>query len=104
MIFSAAQVLLVAGYAVAALLPVILLNVFQQLFFYNEKKPPVVFHWLPFVGNAISYGIDPYAFFFSCREKVCIAAEEHLAMDKLRCANTMFSMVQYLLSSYSAGR
>lgn len=32
--------------------------------------PPVVFHWLPFIGSAASYGNDPLNFFFKCREKV----------------------------------
>lgn len=101
MISSAVQILLVAGYAVATLF---LLNVLQQFFFFDDKKPPVVFHWLPFIGSAVSYGIDPYKFFFSCREKVCVAAEEQPALGKLGHANSLFSMVRYLPSSYSAGR
>ncbi|KAF2860034.1 14-alpha-demethylase [Piedraia hortae CBS 480.64] len=48
---------------------VILLNVLRQLLFRNPSEPPVVFHLVPFIGSTISYGIDPYAFFFSCREK-----------------------------------
>ncbi len=48
----------------------ILLNVFKQLLFRNPNEPPVVFHWVPFIGNTIAYGIDPYKFFFRCREKV----------------------------------
>lgn len=48
----------------------ILLNVFKQLLFRNPNEPPVVFHWVPFIGNTIGYGIDPYKFFFRCREKV----------------------------------
>ena len=48
----------------------IVLNVLRQLLFKNPKEPPVVFHWVPFIGSTITYGIDPYKFFFSCREKV----------------------------------
>ena len=48
----------------------IVLNVLQQLLFKNPEEPPVVFHWVPFIGSTITYGIDPYKFFFSCREKV----------------------------------
>lgn len=103
MVFSAFHILLFAGYAIAAPVVVILLNVVQQLFFYDDKQPPVVFHWIPFVGNAVTYGIDPYEFFFSCREKVCIAAKERLALDKLRHANILSSMAQYLPLSCSAG-
>ncbi|SLM33450.1 14-alpha sterol demethylase cyp51b [Lasallia pustulata] len=47
----------------------IVLNVLSQLLFKDPKEPPVVFHWVPFVGSTITYGIDPYKFFFSCREK-----------------------------------
>ncbi|EPQ54358.1 cytochrome P450 [Gloeophyllum trabeum ATCC 11539] len=35
----------------------------------DPSLPPVVFHWLPFVGSAPSYGNDPLKFFFECREK-----------------------------------
>jgi sterol 14-demethylase len=37
----------------------------------RATDPPEVFHWLPFIGSAISYGNDPLRFFFECREKVC---------------------------------
>lgn len=35
----------------------------------NKSLPPMVFHWVPVVGSAITYGMDPYRFFFNCREK-----------------------------------
>ncbi|KAL3493133.1 lanosterol 14-alpha-demethylase [Aspergillus germanicus] len=44
-------------------------NVLRQILFKNPNEPPVVFHWFPFVGSTISYGIDPYKFFFNCRAK-----------------------------------
>ncbi|KAF5342001.1 hypothetical protein D9611_001447 [Ephemerocybe angulata] len=48
----------------------IFLNVVGQLIIPRKATdPPVVFHWLPFVGSAISYGNDPLKFFFECREK-----------------------------------
>lgn len=56
---------------IAFLVLVVVLNVLQQLIFRNPDEPPVVFHWVPFVGSTIAYGIDPYNFFFACREKVC---------------------------------
>lgn len=49
----------------------IFLNVLSQVLFKNKNEPPIVFHWVPFIGSTISYGIDPYKFFFSSREKVC---------------------------------
>jgi len=48
---------------------IILLNVAHQLLFRNPSEPPVVFHWVPVIGSTISYGIDPYRFFFDCRKK-----------------------------------
>lgn len=36
----------------------------------DKSKPPLVFHWVPIIGSAISYGNDPLNFFFACREKV----------------------------------
>ncbi|KAI6833172.1 Eburicol [Hortaea werneckii] len=49
---------------------VILLNVTRQLLIRGSPhEPPLVFHWVPFIGSTISYGMDPYTFFFSCREK-----------------------------------
>jgi sterol 14-demethylase len=47
----------------------ILLNVASQILFRNPNEPPIVFHWVPIIGSTISYGIDPYSFFFNCREK-----------------------------------
>lgn len=53
------------------LVVVVVLNVLRQILFKNSNEPPVVFHWFPFVGSTISYGIDPYKFFFDARAKVC---------------------------------
>ncbi|KAI9701390.1 MAG: Lanosterol 14-alpha-demethylase [Bogoriella megaspora] len=47
----------------------IVLNALKQLLSRNPNEPPIVFHWVPFIGSTITYGIDPYKFFFSCREK-----------------------------------
>ncbi|KAH7911689.1 cytochrome P450 [Hygrophoropsis aurantiaca] len=48
----------------------IILNVLHQLVIPRDPSlPPVVFHWFPFIGSAISYGNDPLNFFFKCREK-----------------------------------
>ncbi|KAH0543521.1 Sterol 14-alpha demethylase [Glutinoglossum americanum] len=63
-----AAVIVAAGLAAVSVLAVVL-NVLRQLLFKNPNEPPMVFHWVPFIGNTIMYGIDPYKFFFSCREK-----------------------------------
>ncbi|PYH47290.1 serine/threonine protein kinase chk2 [Aspergillus saccharolyticus JOP 1030-1] len=62
--------LAVLGTTLVALCTVsVVLNVLRQLLFKNPKEPPVVFHWVPFIGSTISYGMNPYNFFFKCREK-----------------------------------
>jgi hypothetical protein len=60
----------VAGGFVAFLVLTVVLNVLKQLLWKNPNEPPVVFHWFPIVGNTVMYGMDPYKFFFECREKV----------------------------------
>lgn len=47
----------------------IIINVLSQLLRRNPNEPPLVFHWVPFIGSTITYGIDPYKFFFACRAK-----------------------------------
>ncbi|KAJ1024407.1 hypothetical protein NDA18_004574 [Ustilago nuda] len=48
----------------------IVFNVACQLLLPKPKNlPPVVFHLVPVLGSAIYYGIDPYKFFFECRER-----------------------------------
>ncbi|KAM6515163.1 Lanosterol 14-alpha-demethylase [Fusarium solani] len=56
-------------WAIAAFLGIILLHVLRQKLFRKAREPPLVFHWLPFIGNAVSYGLDPCNFFMKCREK-----------------------------------
>lgn len=61
--------IIAAGVAAFVVLAVVL-NVLNQVLFANPNEPPVVFHWLPIIGSTITYGIDPYRFFFDCRAKV----------------------------------
>lgn len=56
-------------YIAGAFLALVLLNVLQQRLFRRASDPPMVLHWLPFIGNAVSYGLDPYSFFLQCRRK-----------------------------------
>lgn len=62
-------VLFVAGMTSLIVLAVVL-NVLAQLLLKKPNEPPVVFHWLPVIGSTITYGMDPYHFFFSNRAKV----------------------------------
>jgi sterol 14-demethylase len=68
----AGQILRIAYYTTGILLVSIFLNVINQLVFYSRKEPPVVFHWVPFIGSTVAYGMDPYQFFFACRAKVSV--------------------------------
>ncbi|OQE46375.1 hypothetical protein PENCOP_c001G07774 [Penicillium coprophilum] len=65
----AGQTLHIAYYTVGVILVLVVLNVINQLVFYNRKEPPVVFHWVPFIGSTVAYGMDPYQFFFASRAK-----------------------------------
>jgi sterol 14-demethylase len=62
-------IVVAAGFAAFLTLAVVL-NVLSQLLFKNPNEPPVVFHWFPIIGSTITYGIDPYKFFFDNRAKV----------------------------------
>ena len=55
-----------------ALVSIVLINVLRQVFFKRRNEPPVVFHWVPVIGSTVTYGIDPFKFFFQCQKKVHI--------------------------------
>ncbi|KAL4804504.1 cytochrome P450 [Aspergillus unguis] len=63
------SLLLLSVYTLVGFIAAVLINVTRQLLFPSKNEPPMVFHWFPFVGSTISYGINPYKFFSSCREK-----------------------------------
>ncbi len=50
----------------------VVLNVASQILFKNKNEPPMVFHWFPFIGSTITYGMDPPTFFHLNRQKVSI--------------------------------
>lgn len=48
----------------------ILYNLLWQLYWrLRGDRAPLVFHWVPWVGSATSYGPQPYVFFEECRKK-----------------------------------
>jgi sterol 14-demethylase len=47
----------------------VVLNVASQILFKNPNEPPMVFHWFPFIGNTITYGMNPPKFFDENRKK-----------------------------------
>lgn len=67
---SSTPVVIAAGFASFLVLAVVL-NVLQQLLLKNPNEPPVVFHLFPVIGSTITYGMDPYKFFFAQQKKVC---------------------------------
>ena len=77
---------LIAGGVLSFFTIAIIVNVLGQLFSRNPNEPPLVFHWLPFIGSTITYGIDPYKFFFSCREKVlgcCVLGDKETMLIRV---------------------
>jgi sterol 14-demethylase len=67
---SSRPVVAAAGFASCILLAVVL-NILKQLLLKKPNEPPMVFHWLPVIGSTVTYGMDPYAFFFRNQKKVC---------------------------------
>lgn len=60
----------IATWLVAAFIALIAVNLVRQLLPRNKREPPTVFHWIPLIGNAVEYGMDPYSFFVRCQAKV----------------------------------
>ncbi|KAL7917803.1 cytochrome P450 [Trichoderma austrokoningii] len=54
---------------IEALGALVAINLLRQALPRNKQEPPTVFHLLPFIGNAVLYGIDPLKFFKKCRDK-----------------------------------
>jgi hypothetical protein len=66
---SSLSVLIATGFGSFFLLAIVL-NVLKQLLLKNPNEPPLVFHWIPVIGSTVTYGIDPYKFFFANQKKV----------------------------------
>ena len=61
------------AYGAGALFLAIFLNVFWQMLPRKKSEPPMVFHWIPFIGNAVSYGMNPLLFYQECQKKVALS-------------------------------
>ncbi|VVT48577.1 uncharacterized protein SAPINGB_P001847 [Magnusiomyces paraingens] len=47
----------------------VVINVLSQVLFRNPHRAPVVFHFFPWIGSAVVYGMQPYDFFEANRKK-----------------------------------
>lgn len=63
----ALPVWLQAALVVAA--PFVYNVVWQLLYLMRNDRVPLVFHWIPWFGSAVGYGMQPYDFFERCRAK-----------------------------------
>ncbi|PSN65618.1 serine/threonine protein kinase chk2 [Corynespora cassiicola Philippines] len=66
---SASLPTLVAAGTASFIVLAVVLNVLKQLLWKNPREPPMVFHWFPVIGSTITYGMDPYKFFFANKAK-----------------------------------
>lgn len=66
------------SYLLGAVTASVLVNILRQMLPQKAHEPPVVFHWIPYVGSAVSYGLDPVKFFFRCREKASASIWMHI--------------------------
>lgn len=66
---GSSSLLQIVTYAAGAFLFSIVVNILWQFLPKKSSEPPLVFHWIPFIGNAVSYGTAPRDFYESCRKK-----------------------------------
>ncbi|PKS05716.1 hypothetical protein jhhlp_007545 [Lomentospora prolificans] len=64
-----APVLRLAAYGFIAIIVTLFVSIVRQFLFRSKTEPPAVFHWIPYIGNAVSYGMDPVGFFEKYRAK-----------------------------------
>ena len=69
-IFNSSFQVLISTIAVSLVVLVALLNILKQILFVKKDEPPVVFHWFPYIGSAVSYGQEPAKSLKECQAKV----------------------------------
>lgn len=55
--------------ALVILVPYAYHIVWQVVYSFRKDRVPMVFHWIPWFGSAVGYGMQPYEFFETCRNK-----------------------------------
>lgn len=53
----------------SAFVVAVIVNVLRQILFKNPNRAPVVFHWIPWLGSTVIYGMQPYTFFENNHKK-----------------------------------
>ncbi|KAF2644253.1 lanosterol 14-alpha-demethylase [Massarina eburnea CBS 473.64] len=66
---NASLPVLIAASFTAFVVVSVVLNILSQLLIKKPNEPPLVFHWFPLVGNTVTYGMDPFKFFFENQAK-----------------------------------
>lgn len=76
----------------------VFLNVANQLLFANPNEPPMVFHWFPFIGSTVIYGMDPPKFFKDNRAKVSLqyTSDEPIELRAPQCGSIMLRTARVL--------
>lgn len=82
----------------------ILMNGLKQALFKKRNEPPVVFHWLPFIGSALSYGQEPNKFLGECKAKVRRGSTSSEKSKLVLIRSLLSSTVTSSPSSFSAGK
>ncbi|KJK74651.1 Eburicol 14-alpha-demethylase [Metarhizium anisopliae BRIP 53293] len=65
----ASPILFLGSCLLLLVLLLIVVNLIRQQLPARKSEPPLVFHWIPFIGNAVSYGLDPFAFYSQCQKR-----------------------------------
>ena len=60
---------LLSKIALLVFTPIVFNVLWQFVYSLRKDRVPMVFHWIPWFGSAVPYGMQPYEFFESCREK-----------------------------------
>ena len=95
---------IISGFAAIVLLCslAVIVNVLLQLCFKKRNELPVVFHWFPVIGSTVTYGMDPFKFFFDCQAKASRRILDSAAISYM--LTVLSSMVMSSLSFFLVGK
>ncbi|KAH3687510.1 hypothetical protein WICPIJ_001504 [Wickerhamomyces pijperi] len=55
--------------SIIVFLPFVYNILYQLLYSLRKDRVPLVFHWIPWFGSAVPFGMQPYEFFADCQSK-----------------------------------